>query len=80
MANVILFDQLITERVNLFDEKYFDRDYEEGYGGYKHDERYCLGVTKNIVNYYSLKNRNSVLNIGGDNEFLLHDLKSLYLV
>lgn len=77
LTNNILFDKLIVERSKLFNEKYFDGTREEGYGGYEYDQKYWFNVAKDLINYYKLKDGDSVLEIGCAKGFLLHDLKTL---
>lgn len=59
------------------DREYYDGDRNNGYGGFKYDGRW-LQVAKDMCEEYNLNNKSSVLIIGAEKGFLVHDFKQLY--
>jgi len=57
--------------------EYYDGGRNNGYGGYVYDGRWVPFVDK-IFNTYELASDSSILQIGCEKGFLLHDLKSRY--
>jgi len=56
-----------------YGEEYFDGDRSFGYGGYVYDGRW-KSVARDIIQYYSLKPGDKVLDIGCAKGFLIKDL------
>ena len=65
-------DRTIARR---FDQDFFDGDRRYGYGGYKYNPIYWTEVTKDIINYWSLDNSHSLLDVGCGKGFMLFDFK-----
>lgn len=59
------------------DERYYDGDRNNGYGGFKYDGRWAP-IAKNMCKEYGLNDNSAVLQIGCEKGFLLHDFKQLY--
>lgn len=59
-----------------FGREYFDGARTQGYGGYRYDGRW-LPVARRIVEFYGLRRRHSVLDVGCAKGFLLHDLEQV---
>ena len=58
------------------DERYYDGERNNGYGGYKYDGRW-VPIAKEIVSRYNLKKGDRVLDIGCAKGFLVKDLMSV---
>ena len=56
------------------DKEFYDGKRDFGYGGFNYDGRW-LPIAQNMCKEYGLNNQSSVLQIGCDKGFLLHDLK-----
>ena len=56
-----------------FDWLYFDGPREFGYGGYNYNPRFFKGVVEDFINHYSLKEGDSVLDVGCGKGFMLYD-------
>lgn len=56
-----------------FGFEYFDGPREYGYGGYKYDGRW-VSVAKEIINHFSLRPGNRILDVGCAKGFLVKDL------
>lgn len=54
------------------DKEFYDGDRENGYGGFRYDGRWAP-IAKSMSEEYCLNNRSSVLQIGSDKGFLLHE-------
>jgi ubiquinone/menaquinone biosynthesis C-methylase UbiE len=63
-------DQEIARR---FDYDFFDGDRKYGYGGYNYNEKYWKGVIPDFIDYYSLNNNSSILDIGCGKGFMIYD-------
>lgn len=59
------------------DKEFYDGDRNNGYGGLKYDGRW-VPIAKNMAKEYRLTDQSSILQIGSDKGFLLHDLHTLY--
>ena len=59
------------------DKEYYDGDRRNGYGGFKYDGRW-FNVAKNMATEYGLNNKSSVLQVGCEKGFLLHDFQELF--
>lgn len=59
------------------DERYYDGHRNDGYGGFKYDGRW-VDVAKNMYKEYNLSENSSVLQIGCEKGFLIHDFKTIY--
>ena len=57
-----------------FGEAYFDGPREQGYGGYRYDGRW-VAVAKRLIDIYSLKPGDRVLDVGCAKGFLVKDLR-----
>lgn len=55
------------------DKEFFDGSRNNGYGGFKYDERW-KPIVKQIFREYNLSNKSSFLQLGCEKGFLLHDL------
>ena len=56
--------------------EYFDDKNYPGYSGFKYNGAYKEAAAK-LVNFFKLKNRSKVLDVGCAKGFLLHDIKSI---
>ncbi|MDB9934052.1 class I SAM-dependent methyltransferase [Candidatus Thioglobus sp.] len=54
------------------DREFYDGDRNNGYGGFKNDGRWAP-IAQNMLQGYSLNNQSSILHIGCDKGFLLHE-------
>lgn len=54
------------------DERYYDGDRKNGYGGFKYDGRW-KEIVKSMVKDYGLTEKSALLQIGCEKGFLLHD-------
>ena len=68
-------DQEVIDISKQYGQMYFDGPREYGYGGYQYDGRW-VPVARDIINYYGLKPRDRVLDIGCAKGFLVKDLIS----
>jgi ubiquinone/menaquinone biosynthesis C-methylase UbiE len=59
------------------DEGYYDGDRNNGYGGFKYDGRW-KDIAKFMYKEYGLNDNSSVLQIGCEKGFLLHDFKKIF--
>ena len=57
-------------------KEFFDGARDNGYGGYHYDGRW-KPIVKNMCEEYSLNNESSILQIGCEKGFMLHDFKEL---
>ena len=58
-----------------FGKDFFDGDRKFGYGGLNYNKKYWRRVTKDMINYYGLKNNSSILDIGCAKGYMLYDFK-----
>ena len=58
-----------------FDKDFFDGDRKYGYGGYSYNPRFWQPVVPDFIEYYSLDNNSSLLDIGSGKGFMLRDFK-----
>ena len=58
-------------------KEFYDGDRRNGYGGLKYDGRW-LPIAQNMFKEYGLNEKSSVLQIGSDKGFLLHDFQQSY--
>jgi len=58
-----------------FDKDFFDGDRKYGYGGYSYNSRFWQPVVPDFIEYYSLDNNCSLLDIGSGKGFMLRDFK-----
>jgi len=58
------------------DREFYDGDRDNGYGGLKYDRRWAP-IAKYMLEEYSLNDRSSILQIGSDKGFLLHEFLQL---
>jgi hypothetical protein len=59
------------------DEKYYDGDRKNGYGGFNYDGRW-KEIAQFMFKEYGLNEKSSILQIGCEKGFLLYDFKELY--
>lgn len=69
----------INERIiaSYRDKNLFDGDRKFGYGGFKYDGRW-IKIAKKICKRYNLSNSSSILQLGCEKGYLLHDIKTIY--
>jgi len=69
----------ILNKINAWelDEKYYDGNRVDGYGGFNYDGRWKKFIPK-IFKKYKLKNNSKFLDLGCKKGFLLKDLNALY--
>ena len=60
-----------------FDKDFFDGDRKYGYGGYSYNSRFWQPVVPDFIEYYSLDNNSSLLDIGSGKGFMLRDFKEV---
>jgi ubiquinone/menaquinone biosynthesis C-methylase UbiE len=65
-------DREIAKR---FGREYFDGSRDQGYGGYRYNERYWTGVAQDFRDAYGITAGTRLLEIGCAKGFLLHDLR-----
>lgn len=65
-------DREIAKR---FGREYFDGSRDQGYGGYRYNERYWTGVAQDFRDTYGITAGTRLLEIGCAKGFLLHDLR-----
>jgi ubiquinone/menaquinone biosynthesis C-methylase UbiE len=71
-----LRDSNVVRESRRFSEMYFDGPREYGYGGYRYDGRW-QAVARDIIEHFSLRPGNRVLDIGGAKGYLVKDLCDL---
>lgn len=59
------------------DKEFYDGDRNFGYGGFNYDGRW-LKIAQNMYKEYGLTSQSSILQIGCDKGFLLHDFKKQF--
>lgn len=59
------------------DERYYDGDRNDGYGGFKYDGR-CKKIVESMCADYGLTERTALLQVGCEKGFLLHDFKERF--
>lgn len=59
------------------DKEYYDGERNNGYGGFRYDGRW-KAVAQNMAREYGLQENSSVLQLGCEKGFLLHDFHQLY--
>lgn len=59
------------------DERYYDGDRNNGYGGFKYDGRWKK-IVKSMVRDYGLTEKSALLQIGCEKGFLLHDFHEYF--
>jgi SAM-dependent methyltransferase len=67
-------DREIAKR---FGREYFDGTRDQGYGGYRYNPRFWLGVAEDIRDAYGITAGTTVLDVGCAKGFLLHDLRQV---
>ena len=67
-------DRAIAKR---FGREYFDGTRDQGYGGYRYNPRFWLGVAEDLRDAYGIGAGTTVLDIGCAKGFLLHDLRQV---
>lgn len=76
-------EDIIKERVKVNEEdrriaqkfgwEYFDGPRRLGLGGYQYNPKYFKPVVEDMIKYYHLTNKSSVLDVGSGKGFMLHD-------
>ena len=59
------------------DERYYDGDRNDGYGGFKYDGRWKK-IVESMCEDYELTERSALLQVGCEKGFLLHDFKERF--
>ncbi len=59
------------------DERYYDGNRNDGYGGFKYDGRW-RNVAKSMVSEYGLTEKSALLQVGCEKGFLLHDFHEYF--
>jgi ubiquinone/menaquinone biosynthesis C-methylase UbiE len=59
------------------DQRYYDGDRNNGYGGFKYDGRWKK-IVESMVKDYELSKETSLLQIGSEKGFLLHDFREYF--
>ncbi len=62
------------EVAKRFGREYFDGTRDQGYGGYRYNPRFWMGVAEDLRDAYGISTGTTVLDIGCAKGFLLHDL------
>lgn len=57
-----------------FGREFFDGDRSQGYGGFSYNGRFWQPVVPTFQSYFSLKSRDSVLDVGCAKGFMMHDM------
>jgi len=65
-------DKIIARK---FDREYFDGPRKLGLGGYTYNPKFFKPVVEDMINYYGLTNKSSILDVGCAKGFMLHDFK-----
>ena len=65
----------IIKIARKFNKDFFDGDRKYGYGGFKYNKKYWRNVTKEMIKYYSLNNKSTILDVGCAKGFMLYDFK-----
>lgn len=67
-------DRVIAKR---FGREYFDGTRDQGYGGYRYNPRFWMGVAEDLRDAYGIGAGTRVLDVGCAKGFLLHDLRQV---
>lgn len=67
-------DREIAKR---FGREYFDGTRDQGYGGYRYNPRFWMGVAEDLRDAYGIGAGTRVLDVGCAKGFLLHDLRQV---
>jgi SAM-dependent methyltransferase len=65
------------EVAKRFGREYFDGTRDQGYGGYRYNPRFWLGVAGDLRDAYGITAGTRVLDVGCAKGFLLHDLRQV---
>jgi len=77
VARVNEFDKAkCAEVAKQFEYDYWDGERQYGFGGYHYDGRW-ESVAREMVDYYNLRDGDSILDVGCGKAFLLYELKKL---
>ncbi len=68
---------IIMKEAKKYSKKYWDGSRSEGYGGYKYIPGYWRGLAKKLINFYKLKKKAKILDIGCGKGFLLYEIYKL---
>lgn len=73
-------DKRVSERTaediiiaKQFGEDFFDGERRYGYGGYEYNPRFFKEVVRDMIDYYNLTQKSSVLDVGCAKGFMLYD-------
>ena len=66
----------IISKSREFGRDYFDGDRIYGYGGYSYNKKFWGKVVKTFIQYYNLKDGDSILDIGCAKGYMLFDFKN----
>jgi ubiquinone/menaquinone biosynthesis C-methylase UbiE len=65
------------EVAKRFGQEYFDGTRDQGYGGYRYNARFWMGVAEDLRDAYGIGAGTRVLDVGCAKGFLLHDLRQV---
>ena len=67
----------VREVARRFDKEFFDGHRKYGYGGYNYHPRFWTQVVRDFKDYYNLKDKSSILDVGCGKGFMLYDFLKL---
>ncbi len=60
-----------------FGREFFDGDRKYGYGGHYYKKKFWYRVCKDIISFYKLSNKSSILDVGCSKGFMLYEFKKI---
>lgn len=61
-----------------FGKDFFDGERKFGYGGFFYHPKYWSGVVQDMIKYWGLNAKHSILDVGCAKGFMLYDFQKLY--